>query len=43
MTFPADLKYTSEHVWVKVEGDTAKLGITEFAQDQLGEIGRAHV
>lgn len=38
MTFPADLKYTSEHVWVKVEGDTAKLGITEFAQDQLGDI-----
>ena len=38
MSFPADLKYTSEHVWVKVEGDTAKLGITEFAQDQLGDI-----
>lgn len=38
MTFPAELKYTSEHVWVKVEGDTAKLGITEFAQDQLGDI-----
>ena len=38
MTFPAELKYTSEHVWVKVEGDTAKLGIAEFAQDQLGDI-----
>ena len=38
MTYPSDLKYTSEHVWVKVEGDTVKLGITEFAQDQLGDI-----
>ena len=38
MTFPAELKYSSEHVWVKVEGDTAKFGITEFAQDQLGDI-----
>jgi glycine cleavage system H protein len=35
---PAELKYTKEHVWVKVEGDTAKLGITDFAQDQLGDI-----
>lgn len=38
MTYPAELKYTKEHVWVKVEGDTAKMGITDFAQDQLGEI-----
>ena len=38
MTFPAELKYSSEHVWVKVEGNTAKFGITEFAKDQLGEI-----
>lgn len=38
MTFPAELKYSSEHVWVKVEGNTAKFGITEFAQDQLGDI-----
>lgn len=38
MTFPSDLKYSSEHVWVKAEGSTAKLGITEYAQDQLGEI-----
>jgi glycine cleavage system H protein len=35
---PAELKYTKEHVWVKVEGDTVKLGITDFAQDQLGDI-----
>jgi glycine cleavage system H protein len=35
---PAELKYTKEHVWVKVEGDTVKMGITDFAQDQLGDI-----
>ena len=38
MNFPAELKYTKEHAWVKVEGDTAKIGITDFAQDQLGDI-----
>ena len=38
MGFPADLKYTKDHVWVKVEGDTAKIGITDFAQEQLGDI-----
>ena len=35
---PAELKYTKDHVWVKVEGDTAKMGITDFAQDQLGDV-----
>lgn len=38
MGYPADLKYTKEHVWAKVEGDTVKLGITDFAQEQLGDI-----
>lgn len=38
MAYPTDLKYTKEHVWVKVEGDTVKLGITDYAQDQLGDI-----
>ncbi len=38
MAYPSDLKYSSEHVWVKVEGDTAKLGITEYAQEELGDI-----
>ena len=38
MTYPAELKYTAEHVWVKVDGATAKLGITDYAQDQLGDI-----
>lgn len=38
MNHPDELKYTREHAWVLVEGDTAKIGITDFAQDQLGEI-----
>ena len=38
MNHPSDLKYTAEHVWVKAEGNTAKLGITDYAQDQLGDI-----
>jgi glycine cleavage system H protein len=36
--FPADLKYTKEHEWAKVEGDRARIGITDFAQDQLGDV-----
>jgi len=35
---PADLKYTKEHEWIKVEGDTAIVGITDFAQSALGDI-----
>ncbi len=35
---PQDLKYTSEHEWVRLEGDVATIGITDYAQDQLGEI-----
>lgn len=35
---PADLQYTKEHVWVKVKGDIAIMGITDYAQDQLGDI-----
>ena len=35
---PDGLKYTTEHEWVKQEGDTFKIGITDYAQDQLGEI-----
>ncbi|MBP5166782.1 MAG: glycine cleavage system protein GcvH [Oscillospiraceae bacterium] len=38
MNHPSDLKYTAEHVWVKAEGSVAKLGITDYAQDQLGDI-----
>ena len=38
MTFPAELKYTKDHEWIRVEGDTAVIGITEFAQSELGDI-----
>jgi len=38
MNFPADLRYTKEHEWLKLEGDTATIGITEFAQSELGDI-----
>jgi glycine cleavage system H protein len=38
MTFPADLYYTTDHEWLRVEGDTAYVGITDFAQEQLGDI-----
>jgi glycine cleavage system H protein len=38
MNIPADLKYTKDHEWVKIEGDTATVGITDFAQGELGDI-----
>jgi len=38
MEFPEDLKYSKEHEWVLVEGKIATIGITEYAQDQLGDI-----
>ena len=38
MNIPADLKYTKDHEWVKVEGNTAIVGITEFASKELGDI-----
>ncbi len=38
MNVPAELKYTKEHEWVKVEGNIAIVGITEFAQQELGDI-----
>ncbi len=38
MNFPAELKYTKEHEWIKVEGDVAIVGITDFAQGELGDI-----
>lgn len=38
MKIPADLKYTKDHEWVKVEGNTAIIGITHFAQSELGDI-----
>ncbi len=38
MNFPSELRYTKEHEWVKLEGDTATVGITDFAQSELGDI-----
>lgn len=38
MDFPKDLKYTKDHEWVRVEGNTATVGITDFAQSELGDI-----
>lgn len=38
MNIPSDLKYTKDHEWVRVEGDTAIIGITDFAQSELGDI-----
>src|SRR5690554_6057967 len=38
MNFPKELKYTKDHEWVKIEGDMATIGITEFAQIELGDI-----
>ena len=38
MNFPADLKYTKDHEWIRVDGDVAYVGITDYAQSELGEI-----
>jgi len=38
MNIPDNLKYTKDHEWVKVDGDTAVVGITDFAQKELGDI-----
>src|ERR1700758_1159478 len=38
MPYPADLKYTKEHEWIKVDGSNATIGITDYAQESLGDI-----
>ena len=38
MEFPSNVKYTKEHEWIRVEGDIAYVGITDYAQKQLGDI-----
>ena len=38
MNFPAELKYSKSHEWVKMEGDVAVVGISDFAQDSLGDV-----
>ncbi len=37
-SIPGDLKYSTEHEWLRIEGDIARVGITDYAQDQLGDI-----
>ncbi len=38
MNFPSNVKYTSEHEWIRIEGEEAYVGITDYAQEQLGDI-----
>jgi glycine cleavage system H protein len=38
MAYPTDLKYTKDHEWIRINGDTADIGITDFAQQQLGDV-----
>ena len=38
LNFPEDVRYSQSHEWVKADGDTARIGITDYAQDQLGDI-----
>ena len=38
MNIPADLKYTQDHEWIRVEGDIATVGVTDFAQGELGDV-----
>ena len=38
LNFPDDLRYTKSHEWARLEGDTVKIGVTDYAQDQLGDI-----
>ena len=38
MAYPADLKYTKDHEWMRVSSDVAEVGITEYAQEQLGDV-----
>jgi glycine cleavage system H protein len=38
MAYPADLKYTKDHEWIRISGELAEIGITDFAQQQLGDV-----
>ena len=38
MAYPDDRKYTKDHEWIRISGDTAEVGITDFAQQQLGDV-----
>lgn len=43
MNFPAELKYTEDHEWIRIEGDVAFIGITDHAQQELGDIVYADI
>lgn len=38
MPYPSDLKYTKDHEWIRISGDTAEVGITDYAQKELGDV-----
>jgi glycine cleavage system H protein len=38
MAYPDDLKYTKDHEWIRIDGDSAEIGITDYAQQQLGDV-----
>ena len=38
MPYPTDLKYTTDHEWIRIAGDVAEVGVTDFAQQQLGDV-----
>lgn len=38
MAYPTDRKYTKDHEWIRVDGDTAEIGVTDYAQQQLGDV-----
>ena len=38
MAYPSELKYTKDHEWIRIAGDTAEIGITDYAQQQLGDV-----
>ena len=38
MAYPTDLRYTKDHEWIRISGDTAEVGITDYAQQQLGDV-----
>ena len=38
LSFPAELKYTDEHIWVRKDGEEIVIGVSDYAQDQLGEV-----
>ncbi len=38
MSYPADMKYTKDHEWIRITGDTGDVGITDYAQQQLGDV-----